>query len=87
MENKNYTIGQEFSITERTPNQNITKIVVKDIRKSYSGMGETITEYKITFFHKHEMIDGTFKKSQSSDWYNTRDIQDMMTVSNIVEKN
>lgn len=87
MENKTYTIGQEFSITERTPNQNITKIVVKDIRKSYAGMGQTITEYKITFFQKDEMIDGTFKKSQSSDWYNMRDIQDMMIVSNVVEKN
>lgn len=82
MENKNYTIGQEFSITDKTPNQNIVKIKITDIKSTPYGL-----EYKMTTTFKEEMLDGSFKKSQESEWRNLNGIKHYMVVGNLVEKN
>ena len=63
MENQTYTIGQTFKPGKNNRNENLTSVKITDIREDKRGWG---TKYKMTWYFKHEMNDGSFKKSQNS---------------------
>ena len=65
MENQTYTIGQTFNPGKNNRNQYLTSVKITDIRNSkYLG-----TEYKMTWYSKYQMNDGSYKKSQRSTWF------------------
>ena len=64
MENQNYTIGQTFKPGKNNRNQFLTSVKLTDIKETNYG-----TQYKMTWYMKHEMNDGSFKKSQRSTWF------------------
>ena len=66
MENQTYTIGQTFKPGKNNRNEYLTSVKITDIREDEKGWG---TKYKMTWYMKHEMNDGSFKKSQNSTWF------------------
>ena len=66
MENQTYTIGQTFKPGKNNRNEYLTSVKLTDIQPcKYGG-----NKYKMTWYMKHEMNDGSFKKSQRSCWMN-----------------
>jgi hypothetical protein len=83
METTNYTIGQEFSITEKTGNQSIYKMIIKSVET----IGDVVIGYGITCYMKNEMVDGSIKKSQATTKYNKQALQYSLENGYLVEKN
>jgi hypothetical protein len=73
MENQTYKLKDTFTITNECANQEISKIVITDVKTTCYE-----PKYKLTFHFVSELNDGSFKKSRRSTWYNEQSINIMI---------